>query len=487
MDKKHSDHIEDRIRQASNDIFVPVNEEAWKKMEVLLDNAFQKKRRRGGIWWWFFGVLLVAGIAGGVYLFQKSSPTSSKNSSANLPGSSDLPASASKKAESGNVPLGEQYGQAINTDQQKQASKNNETGKNKYLPGEPSGSLVTADRKVHASIVPEVGKKNLRPTNSFSKKSGHLISKFTPAKNIVSGFNSKKGTRFPNKGQSGISADSKMNVAGQGDNKTNYNKTNDDKTDTNNATTGNKKSSADSLQNLLSNGTKPLAPLIIQDSSDQQNTVAKKSPPVNLGKTSSRGFYFMVAAAADASGIKSISIDNIKPVYGAGLGYRFNKKLSIQTGFYKGKKIYKAGPGDYKVKPGSYVAKIISADAECVIYDIPLTIKYDFFQRRRYNIYATSGLSSFILKRETYDMHFFNPMGTYRHMAYTYKNNKNYLSVFNFSLGFEHKISNAIFVQAEPYIKLPIAGLGEGDVKLYSAGLQLGFKYQPFTNKKRKK
>jgi hypothetical protein len=243
-------------------------------------------------------------------------------------------------------------------------------------------------------------------------------------------------------------------------------------------------SRVDSLQKPLVTETNTASTSPQNKDVNKTDSSGKKSFAKKSDNISKKGFYFTAAIAGDAIGVKKFTTKDIKPVYGAGFGYRFNNRLSVQTGFFAGKRIYTAGPDDYRVKPGSYIAKIISADAECIIYDIPLLMRYDVFQRKKYNIYVTTGLSSFLLKRETYDMHFFNPSGTYRRMSYTYKDNNDFFSIVNVSVGFEHKLSDAFFIQAEPYIKMPLSGVGEGDVKLYSTGLQLGIRYQPVRRKK---
>ena len=61
MDKPQSDHIENVIRQAAENVSTPFKEEAWKKMEVLLDKEFRKRRRPAVIWRW--SLLLLAGAS----------------------------------------------------------------------------------------------------------------------------------------------------------------------------------------------------------------------------------------------------------------------------------------------------------------------------------------------------------------------------------------------------------------------------------------
>lgn len=184
--------------------------------------------------------------------------------------------------------------------------------------------------------------------------------------------------------------------------------------------------------------------------------------------------------APDGSAVKNrFHINEVKTFFGAGIGYRFNR-VSVQTGFYAGRKIYTAGPGDYRPKPGSYLDRVDlrKTDADCYIYDIPLSIRYDVVQKRRFSVYAVTGVSSYLLKKEKYRYHYFRS-GMYRKIDTTFKGNKNLFSVANFSIGFEQKLSNAFYLQAEPFFKIPLSGLGEGKVRLYSAGLQFGLKYQP--------
>src|SRR4051812_35915700 len=89
MDKQQFDHIENRIRQAADEILVPFSDDAWKRMEIKLDNEFNKERRRGFIWWWMS--LALVGIAVvGVYVYNNNSSNSSKK----IPAITSLPSSA---------------------------------------------------------------------------------------------------------------------------------------------------------------------------------------------------------------------------------------------------------------------------------------------------------------------------------------------------------------------------------------------------------
>jgi len=68
----------------------------------------------------------------------------------------------------------------------------------------------------------------------------------------------------------------------------------------------------------------------------------------------------------------------------------------------------------------------------------------------------------------------------YYEKARSYTGNKNLFSVLSISAGIEKKLGPRFSFLAEPYLSFPLAGVGEGSVKLYSAGLQIGLKYSPF-------
>ena len=60
------------------------------------------------------------------------------------------------------------------------------------------------------------------------------------------------------------------------------------------------------------------------------------------------------------------------------------------------------------------------------------------------------------------------------------KNADNYwFSVLNLSVGYERVISKRLSIQAEPYLKVPLTGLGAGSMKMGSYGMFFSLKYRP--------
>jgi len=67
---------------------------------------------------------------------------------------------------------------------------------------------------------------------------------------------------------------------------------------------------------------------------------------------------------------------------------------------------------------------------------------------------------------------------------YTYPinsdSNSNYLfSIVNLSVGMERSLGKNFSIQAEPYLKIPLKGLGYGSMRMDSYGILFSLKYKP--------
>ena len=105
----------------------------------------------------------------------------------------------------------------------------------------------------------------------------------------------------------------------------------------------------------------------------------------------------------ETSNVKLLSFSNSILVsrFGIGVGFQLYRNWNIQTGLYVSGKKYMAGPGDYKTATGSYWSNvdIIKADANCLVYDIPLTVRFNLKPSGKTHSFVTAGLHSFIIKK----------------------------------------------------------------------------------------
>src|SRR4029078_3524934 len=111
---------------------------------------------------------------------------------------------------------------------------------------------------------------------------------------------------------------------------------------------------------------------------------------------------------------------------------------------------------------------------------IPVKLSYNFATRNRSNWFAGAGLSSYLMKREDYLYEYESNTGTYYHAYETKNENKHYFSVLNLSGGYSYQLSNTISLSAEPYLEVPLTGIGVGKVHLNSGGVLFTVGVSPF-------
>ncbi len=188
--------------------------------------------------------------------------------------------------------------------------------------------------------------------------------------------------------------------------------------------------------------------------------------------------------------ISSVGIDKpgkLTMQYGIGISYALSKKFTIRTGFFAGYKIYTADSSDYNPPANfwNYYSNLQKIDANCFVYEIPLTLVYHFTASKKHNWFFSGGLSSYLMKKETYSYSYKNAWGQPQSYKKTYRNeNKHLFSVINISGGYQYQLSNRFSIMAEPYIKIPASGIGFGNVKLNSSGILFTAGFKPFLNKK---
>jgi outer membrane protein W len=228
---------------------------------------------------------------------------------------------------------------------------------------------------------------------------------------------------------------------------------------------------------------------------EKEKITAEKKEPVsaavkekkNNNKKFAEKFAVSISAGEELSYINISNSGKLKPFYGAGLNYTLSKRFTLRSGLLVSKKIYSAAPGQYKFAAGTTVNPWLQKiNADCKVYEIPLTIQYNFNQLKNHNWFAGMGISSFLMKREIYDYQYKNAAGQTWSYMHTYNNeNENYFSVLTLSGGYQYKLNNHFSFLAEPFLKIPINGIGAGKVKLNSAGLLFTAAIKPFAKKKK--
>ena len=186
-----------------------------------------------------------------------------------------------------------------------------------------------------------------------------------------------------------------------------------------------------------------------------------------------------VVAAPDLSTVKFATVHQPLPNVGVVLEYRLTPRLRLTTGLLRATKQYDARRNDYDWSkyPRAYYRDFALVKANCTVLDVPLNLRYDLVTRPRYAVFGGVGLSSFFIQREVYSYNYVEnnlPAVWERGVV---NENRHLFSILNLSVGYERRLGRHWSAQAEPYLKLPLAGVGAGRVRLTSAGVFFGLKY----------
>jgi len=216
---------------------------------------------------------------------------------------------------------------------------------------------------------------------------------------------------------------------------------------------------------------KVAAPAAVENTVLQQEKESPKKPAVKKG--SANGLSISFSAGPDVSSVGLGEWGKVQGVYGIGVAYTFAERFTVRTGFYTANKVYTAEPSDYKPSsPLPNYTYLDKVDADCKVYEIPLTLAYRFGKSQKHTWFGAAGLSTYLMKEEDYDYLYKYPNNTtYTHRTSYYSENKNLFSVVSLSGGYTRTLSSTFSLSAEPYLKIPLTGVGNGNVQLNSAGV----------------
>lgn len=440
--------FDSKVKQAAEQHHPNYDERAWARMEKLLDRHLpQKDDRRRRI---IFILLLFLLVGAGVWTWLNTDKISQTERTVGSYTNS-LPEKTTAPSSTGSAKELTDKADQHNVTENKIKDLQQPAGGSAIVEQKQTGGPKTNNEPVKDSKVSGLRKKQLQ--------------KDLYEQNIEAGKVSKRGneTAGPDKDKikktddNSLSTDVSAGKTGKNANSLQDDKNNNaptdaltDKKDTREVNTTLKKDSASQL----------LA------STEKKETVTRKTPfrKANV-------FSISASTGPDVSSVGVSKPGKVRFLGGIGVGYTFHDKWTIRTGFYTARKIYSAYKENYKPSSGTipWVNYLDGINADCKVYEIPLTLAYNFRRSKNSNWYASAGLSSYIMKKEVYQYVYDAPLPVY---TKTVNNeNKHYFSVMDLSAGYQRRISKSFSIGAEPYIKIPLSGIGFGNVHLNSAGI----------------
>lgn len=163
---------------------------------------------------------------------------------------------------------------------------------------------------------------------------------------------------------------------------------------------------------------------------------------------------------------------------GITFGIGITKRLNLQTGLRYSIKDYHASSYAYKFSNQRIQNSVSEVEASCDVVEIPLLASYTINDNRKGSLHLNAGISSYLMLREDYVFRYTPQSGINDRAINRSNENQHFLSVADLSATYFIKLrNNNLNLGIEPFIKIPLTGVGEGKINLKSNGISLKLRY----------
>lgn len=217
-------------------------------------------------------------------------------------------------------------------------------------------------------------------------------------------------------------------------------------------------------------------------SGEQKERVAEKKPfniekkkpllkrPVPMSLALTLGPEFNSAGAAIGG----------KTGFNAGLSFSMGvaKKIKLETGLKYSMKDYATNGYAYRWNNPAMSHIVANIDAACAVLEIPVRASYTVFEDFQRSVDLNLGLSSYLMLRENYTFRYTPEAQLADRVLEKINANQHFLSVIDVSATYFIRLKSEKFkIGVEPFLKIPLTGIGEGSVNLKSSGISLKVRY----------
>ncbi|QEC68892.1 porin family protein [Panacibacter ginsenosidivorans] len=213
------------------------------------------------------------------------------------------------------------------------------------------------------------------------------------------------------------------------------------------------------------------------------NDSASNNPAIKLTVKNKHGMYYGLLAGAGFTTVKSQSFT--KPGFDIGIaaGYQLSARSSVEINvLYTHKYYYSDGKYfsmDKMKNDMPQDMKIMSVKGNSSIIEIPLKFRYNIVQGTNNAVYASAGISSYILVNEK-NNYTTSINGNTGNMHSNYTNTSGYFAgAFNISAGYAHSVGKNNTIRFEPYVTIPAKGIGIGSLPVSTSGVHVFFTIAP--------
>lgn len=232
----------------------------------------------------------------------------------------------------------------------------------------------------------------------------------------------------------------------------------------------------------------PLALSPLEINHNRAEVVIREDVRVAETPSSGQRLAVSVHAAPEWSSVGLSSTPILAWRTGVDLAYPISDRWEVSLGLAYSKKKY-AGEGSDYTNTGGWLDDISpqSMKAKCFVLDIPLMARRYLTEGTNDRWYIEGGLSNYFVTSEWYGFDY-SPsdvvalsaagMEPVREITIDQSDNRHWIGVGQLSFGYQRKVSNKYHISIAPYISIPLTGIGEGKVSLYSSGIRFLARYQ---------
>jgi hypothetical protein len=235
-----------------------------------------------------------------------------------------------------------------------------------------------------------------------------------------------------------------------------------------------------------------IGPVLNHATKENDTTVTSLKNTTKQKTNKEKSFELGLTYGLDMSTVKLKHNSPPSHSIGITLSYNFSPKISVRSGLIYTQKNYKANGDDYTYKswytppPTVYSTKLLQAEGYCNMYEIPLSIRYTFNPEAKIVLFASAGASTYLMRKESYDYLIQYNTWAPQQKSRTINEPSNYIfGIADFSVGIRTKVSKKMFFEIQPFAKIPLRGVGNGNILLSSFGTYGNLIYKlPFRKNK---
>lgn len=431
------DFVDDLYRRASEDPDIPFNEEAWERMDQKLDYA-ARKRRRGLIWLFF---LLFVSLGAGLLWGTQGMDTRDQKI----------------KKEKYNGPVAKKV----------QPKQQNET----KLRQEPSlkESGQTQARESSADVAAIKDQKEQENVNQTGNQTNFL--KTTPRLFTSPQQGSRKHSKPLLSNKPGLEAPINQNTRKFVEDLAVVSPVENGNIKIREALVSDLQVDPASLNMEILQGPKGLNEI-------QFDNHFSLEPPALINferKTASqvKSWGLGLSAGPDLASVNA----NGSTAYGLNAGlafdYRIGKRWVFQASGQYLLKNYIADQKEYVAPSGFWPTRSYPSSTEgtCDMLQWSVDLRYNWLAKPKFQSFISLGSSSWTILKEEYEFYYAKD---YPGLIYNWSSgqNKNYwLSMVQMGIGIEKNIRPGLSLQLNWFAQMPLQGVGNGKVEIYSSGL----------------